>query len=70
MACQTRIGEQGISMSLTPRWRTASITALTTAGVDAICRFTDALDAEWVCSGGVSVRPVVNAGKSTADGSR
>ena len=35
-AVQTRCGEHGISMSLMPSWRTASTTALTTAGVEAI----------------------------------
>ncbi len=36
MARHTRSGVQGIWMSLMPRWRTASTTALTTAGVDAM----------------------------------
>ena len=36
MARQTRSGVHGIWMSLTPNWRTASTTALTTAGVEAI----------------------------------
>src|SRR6185436_210298 len=71
MACQTRIGEQGISMSLTPRWRTASITALTTAGVDAIVPASPTpLTPSGFVVAGVSVRPVVNDGRSTADGSR
>ena len=36
IAFQTRSGVHGIWMSLTPNWRTASTTALTTAGVEAI----------------------------------
>ncbi len=36
IARHTRSGVQGIWMSLTPRWRTASTTALTTAGVEAM----------------------------------
>lgn len=36
MAVQTRSGVHGIRMSLTPRCRTASTIALTTAGVEAM----------------------------------
>ena len=36
IAFHTRSGVQGIRMSLIPRWRTASTTAFTTAGVEAI----------------------------------
>ena len=36
MALHTRSGVQGIVMSSMPRWRTASTTAFTTAGVEAI----------------------------------
>ena len=36
IAFQTRSGVHGIRMSLTPKCRTASTTALTTAGVEAI----------------------------------
>ncbi len=36
IALHTRSGVHGIRMSLTPRWRTASTTAFTTAGVEAI----------------------------------
>src|SRR5680860_236670 len=36
MAFHTRSGVHGIMMSLAPNWRTASTTALTTAGVEAI----------------------------------
>ena len=36
IARHTRSGVHGIWMSLTPRWRTASTTALTTAGVEAM----------------------------------
>ncbi len=71
MACQTRIGEQGISMSRTPSCRTASITALTTAGVDAMVPASPTpLTPSGLAVAGVSVRPVVNDGRSTADGTR
>src|SRR4029079_11406094 len=71
MACQTRIGLQGISMSLTPRCRTASMTALTTAGVDAIVPASPTpLTPSGLVVAGVSVRPVTNDGRSTADGTR
>ena len=36
IAFQTRCGVHGITMSSTPKLRTASITALTTAGVEAM----------------------------------
>ena len=36
IAFHTRSGVHGIAMSLTPKWRTASTTAFTTAGVEAI----------------------------------
>jgi hypothetical protein len=48
-ARHTRSGVQGIGTSLTPRGRSASTIAFTTAGVDAIVpASTDALDAERV----------------------
>ena len=71
MAVHTRIGVVGISMSFTPRWRTASITALTTAGVEAIVPASPTpLTPNGFVVDGVSVRSVVNDGRSAADGSR
>ena len=71
MACQTFIGEHGIGTSLTPSGRSASTTALTIAGVDAIVPAspTPFTPNELVVEG-VSVRSVVNDGRSTAVGSK
>src|SRR5699024_3440031 len=71
MAFHTRIGVHGMSMSCTPRWRTASTTALTTAGVDAIVPASPPpLTPRTVLVAGGSVRWVVNAGTSPAEGRR
>ena len=58
-------------MSLTPRWRTASTTALTTAGVEAIVPASPTpLTPSGLDVAGVSVRSVVKCGRSAAVGTR
>src|SRR5207249_177031 len=71
IAAHTRIGEHGISTSLTPNRRTASTTALTTAGVEAIVPASPTpLTPKGFVVDRVSVRSVVNDGRSAALGSR
>ena len=71
IARQTRSGVQGIRTSWTPKWRTASTTASTTAGVDAIVPASPTpLTPSGFDVAGVSVRSVVNSGRSAADGTR
>src|SRR5207248_10893852 len=68
-ARQTRSGLHGIATSVTPRGRSASTTALTTAGVDAIVPASPTpLTPTRFGGAGVSVRSVVNLGRSAALG--
>src|SRR5690606_16987235 len=68
-ACHTRSGVQGIGTSWTPYGRSASTTALTTAGVDAIVPASPTpLTPSGLVVAGVSVRSVVNEGRSAALG--
>ena len=70
IARQTRSGVAGIWMSFTPNGRSASTTALTTAGVDAIVPASPTpLTPSGLVVDGVSVRSVVNDGRSAAEGS-
>lgn len=65
------MGVQGISMSVTPNCRTASSTALTTAGVDAMVPASPTpLTPSGLPGAGVEVRSVTKGGRSTAVGSR
>ena len=60
-----------MSMSLTPRWRTASSTELTTAGVEAMVPASPTpLTPSGFVVEGVSVLSSVKEGRSAADGSR
>ena len=69
-ARHTRSGVHGIAMSLTPIGRSASTTALTTAGVDAIVPAspTPLVPSGW-SGAGLSVRSVTKSGRSAAVGS-
>ena len=71
MAVQTRSGVSGITMSVTPRCRTASTTALTTAGVDAMVPAspTPLVPSEFVVDG-FGVWSVSKSMTSAAVGSR
>src|SRR5690242_16777667 len=69
-ARQTRCGEHGMSISVTPRWRTASSTALTTAGVDAIVPASPTpLTPSGLDVAGVETTAVSKLGRSAAEGS-
>ena len=71
MARQTRCGVHGISTSVTPSGRSASITASTTAGVEAMVPASPTpLTPSGLLVAGVCVRSVTNVGRSRADGSR
>src|SRR5581483_7893542 len=71
IARQTRCGVHGISMSVTPSGRSASMMALTTAGVEAIVPASPTpLTPSGFVVAGVSVRSVSNVGRSAADGTR
>src|SRR5690606_9477546 len=66
---QTRSGVQGIGTSLTPYGRSASTTALTTAGVEAMVPASPTpLTPSGLEVAGVSVRSVTNSGRSAAVG--
>jgi hypothetical protein len=69
MARQTRSGVQGICTSVTPYGRSASTTAFTTAGVDAMVPAspTPLVPRGW-SGAGVSVRSVIRSGRSAAVG--
>src|SRR5690606_17108987 len=70
-ASQTRCGEHGIGTSLTPYGRSASTTALTTAGVDAMVPASPTpLTPSGLVVAGVSVRSLTIGGKSKALGSK
>ena len=70
MASQTRIDPSGMLRNVTPSGRTASITALSTAGVAAIVPASPTpLTPIEVVGDGVSVRSVSNDGTSAALGS-
>ena len=71
MARHTRSGLHGICTSETPNWRTASTTALTTAGVDAMVPASPTpLTPNGFDVAGDSVRSVTNEGRSAAEGTR
>src|SRR5690606_40364751 len=70
-ARQTRSGVHGIRTSFTPYGRSASTTALTTAGVAAMVPASPTpLTPSGLVVAGVSVRSVTNSGRSAAVGSR
>jgi DNA-binding NarL/FixJ family response regulator len=69
MARHTRSGVSGMSMWITPRWATASMTAFWTAGVAPIVPDSPIpLTPSGFSGVGVSVRWVSKAGSSAADG--
>ena len=71
MARHTRSGVHGITTSRMPSGRSASMIALTTAGVDAIVPASPTpLTPSGLVVAGVSVRSVMKDGRSTADGIR
>src|SRR5206468_10213935 len=71
IASQIRHGVSGISSSRMPNGRSASITALTTAGVDRVVPPSPMpLTPLGLCEVGVSVRSVSNMGRSAAVGRR
>ena len=71
MARQTRSGVHGMSMLFTPHGRSASTTALTTAGVEAMQPASPTpLTPSGLLVAGVSVRPVSKCGRSGAAGTR
>src|SRR5262249_52109755 len=71
IARQTFSSEQGMVTSRTPNGFSASTTAFTTAGVDAIAPASPTpLTPRRLVVAGVSVRSVVNDGRSAADGIR
>ena len=70
MARHTRCEVVGISMSLTPNWRTASSTALTMAGVEAIVPASPTpLTPSGFDVAGVVTVAVSKLGRSAAEGS-
>src|SRR5260370_1384940 len=71
MARQTRSAVHGIGTSVTPSGRRASMTASTTAGVDAIVPASPPpLTPSGVVVDGGSVRSVTNVGRAAAGGIR
>jgi len=70
IARQTRSGLHGIVMSLTPSGRSASMIALTTAGVEAIVPASPTPLTPSRFAPGLSVRLVTYDGRSAADGTR
>ena len=71
MAFQTRIGVHGITMSVTPNGRSASMTPLTMAGVEAIVPASPTpLAPSSFFSAGDSVRSVMKSIRSGAVGTR
>src|SRR2546430_9476029 len=65
----TRSGDMGRSMSVTPRWESASMTAFTTAGGEAMVPVSPTpLTPNSFVVEGVSLRPMITSGTSGAAG--